>query len=306
MLTAVLGHTGRPPVPHDLWGAWDLHPLLLLGLVAAVWSHRRGRAGGPQTAGERWRRHAFVGAIAAIAVAVVSPLDALSGALASAHMVQHLLLVLVAAPLLAWSAPGATLVHALPPVAHRAIARWRSRLGLTRRNLRLLREPVAVWLLHVGALWFWHGAGPYGAALDDELVHVVEHSSFLVTGVLFWRVVVGSRAAGRVSNGFGLLLVFTMGLQSVFLSLLLTFARSPWYTGYAATTGPWGIEPLADQQLAGVLMWVPASLVHLGAALTLLVAWIQSTEHDQVPDRSPPDGGRADEGWAVGHVRGTT
>lgn len=283
MLTTLLGHSGRPPVPHDLWGAWNLDPLVLLGLVAAVWLHRRGRAGGVQTDGERWRRHAFVGAVAAVGLAVLSPLDALSSALASAHMVQHLLLVLVAAPLLAWSAPGGTLVHALPPAAHRSVARWRRRIGLSRRNLRLLREPAAVWLLHVGTIWFWHGAGPYGAALDDELVHVVEHVSFLVTGVLFWRVVVGSRAAGRVSNGFGVLLVFTMGMQSVFLSLLLTFARSAWYTGYAATTAPWGLEPLADQQLAGVIMWVPASLVYLGTALALLVAWIQSTERDQVP-----------------------
>ena len=283
MLTPVLAHSGQPPEPHDLWAAWNLDPLLLLALVAAVWLHGRGSLARGRRTGEPWRRHAFVGAVVAIAVAVLSPLDALSSALASAHMVQHLLLVLVAAPLLAWSAPGAALVHALPTAAHRTVARWRSRTGLNRRNLRLLREPTAVWLLHVGVLWFWHGAGPYDAALGNELLHVVEHASFLATGVLFWRVVVGSRAAGRVSNGFGVLLVFTMGMQSVFLSLLLTFAREPWYMGYAGTTAPWGLEPLADQQLAGVIMWIPASLVYLGTALTLLVAWVQASEHDQAP-----------------------
>jgi cytochrome c oxidase assembly factor CtaG len=139
-----------------------------------------------------------------------------------------------------------------------------------------------VWLLHVGTLWFWHAAVPYDAALDSELLHILEHATFLVTAWLFWRVVIGARGAGRVPNGAGVLLVFGMAMQSVFLSLLLTFARNPWYSGYAATTTPWGLEPLADQQLAGVIMWIPAGLVYLAAGLTLMAAWIQATEREDI------------------------
>ena len=96
--------------------------------------------------------------------------------------------------------------------------------------------------------------------------------------MLFWGVVLGGRAAGRVSNGFGVLLVFAMAMQSVILSMLLTFASSPWYSGYADTTRPWQLDPLADQQLAGVIMWVPAGFVYLGVALALFAAWLNGTE----------------------------
>ncbi|MBA2575219.1 MAG: cytochrome c oxidase assembly protein [Euzebyaceae bacterium] len=160
--------------------------------------------------------------------------------------------------------------------------RWRRRLRLTADHARVLRHPATVWLLHVGTLWFWHAAVSYGAALDNALVHVLEHVSFLLTGVLFWRVVVGARGAGRVSPGYGVLLIFAMALQSVFLSVLLTFAQEPWYSGYAATTTLWGLAPLADQQLAGVIMWIPAGLVYLAAALTLMVTWIRATERDDI------------------------
>ncbi len=119
---------------------------------------------------------------------------------------------------------------------------------------------------------------PFAVDVGNELVHVLEHASFLFTAWAFWRVVVGARGAGRVSPGFGVLLIFAMALQSVFLSVLLTFARTPWYAGYAATTTPWGLAQLADQQLAGVIMWIPAGLVYLAAALALMVTWIQGTE----------------------------
>jgi len=221
-------------------------------------------------------------ALVALGLALLSPLDALSSALASAHMVQHLLLLLAAAPLLALSAPSSAILRGSPLAVRRASGRWRRRLRLTHGNLGVLRHPAAVWLLSVGVLWFWHAAAPYDAALDSEPLHLLEHASFLVTAVLFWHVVVGVRGTARVSNGLGVLLVFAMAMQSVFLSVLLTFARTPWYSGYAATTAPWGLDPLTDQQLAGVLMWIPAGGIYLVVALALLVSWIRATEVDVV------------------------
>ena len=278
----MLAHAGQPLAPHDLWGAWNLDPLLVAGLALAIWAYRRGANGGRRHPADTWRRTCFVGAVAAVGVALVSPLDALSGALASAHMVQHVLLVLVAAPLLALSAPVTTLLRGSPAVVRDASVQWRRRLRLTRGNLRLLRNPPTAWLLHVGTLWFWHAAVPYDAAVQHHLLHVVEHASFLLTGALFWRLVVGARASDRVSNGLGILLVFAMSMQSVFLSALLTFARTPWYSSYAATTAPWSLDPLADQQLAGVIMWIPAGLVYVGAGLGLLVAWMRATERQDL------------------------
>jgi putative membrane protein len=282
VLTPILAHPGQPPAPHDLWSAWSLHPVLLGCLLLAAWAYRRGQSRGPKRQVDRWRARCFIAALVALGLALLSPLDALSSALASAHMVQHLLLLLVAAPLLALSAPSSAILRGSPLGVRRASGRWRRRLGLTHGNLGVLRHPAAVWLLSVGVLWFWHAAAPYDAALDSEPLHLLEHASFLVTAVLFWHVVVGVRGVARVSNGLGVLLVFTMAMQSVFLSVLLTFARTPWYSGYATTTAPWGLDPLTDQQLAGVLMWIPAGGIYLAVALALLVSWIRATEVDDV------------------------
>ncbi len=283
MLTPVLAHAGQPLAAHDLWRAWNLDPVLVAALLLAVWAYVRGAVAARQRRPvEPWRQRCFAGAIVAVGAALLSPLDAMSGALASAHMVQHVLLVLVAAPLFALSAPVATLLGGSPAVVRQASVAWRRRLRLTRGNTRALRHPVAVWLLHVGALWFWHAAVPYEAAVEHHLLHVVEHTSFLVTGVLFWRVVAGARETDRVSHGFGVLLVFAMAMQSVFLSALLTFAETPWYSVYTVTTPPWGLDPLADQQLAGVIMWIPAGLVYVAAGLGLFVAWIRASERQEL------------------------
>lgn len=279
MLTGLLAHAGRPLEPHDLLGAWNLDPVLITGLLLVVWAYRRGRVRGPQRDTDVWRARCFAGALAALAVALISPLDAMSGVLASAHMVQHVLLTLVAAPLLALSAPSSALLRGSPVALRRAPGIWRRRLGLTTADLAVLRHPVTVWLLHVATLWFWHARVLYDAALSNEAVHVGQHAMFLGTGLLFWRVVIGARNAGRVSHGLGVLLVFAMALQSVFLSVLLVFARTPWYAGYAATTRAWGLDQLADQQLAGAIMWVPAGLIYVAAGLAVMVAWLRTAEH---------------------------
>jgi putative membrane protein len=288
VLSPSLAHTGQPLAPHDLWGAWNLDPVLVVGFLLAALAYRAGWAGGARRGSDTVRARCFTGALAAVGIALVSPLDAAAGSLASAHMVQHVLLLLVAAPLLALSAPLGTLLRGSPLVVRRAAGRWRRRLRLTRPILRPLRHPATVWLLHVGTLWFWHAAVPYDAALRSHPLHVIEHATFLGTAWLFWRVVIGARNPERVPNGLGVLLVFTMAMQSVFLSVLLTFARAPWYAGYAATTAPWGLTPLADQQLAGVIMWVPAGGIYLAVALALLVAWVRATERDGVPTVAEP------------------
>jgi putative membrane protein len=225
----IFAHPGGPLAAHDLWSAWNLDPVLLAGLVLAAVAYRRDWARHRRER-ETFRARCFTGGLVVVAIALVSPLDALSGALASAHMVQHVLLLLVAAPLLALSAPSSTLVRGSPALVRRTGARWRRRLHLTRHNLRTLRHPATAWLLHVGTLWFWHAAVPYDAAIQSKLVHIIEHSSFLFTGMLFWRVVIDTRGARRVSHGLGVLLVFAMAMQSVFLSALLTFSRTPWYS----------------------------------------------------------------------------
>lgn len=271
----MLSHAGRAPAPHDLWTAWPLDPLLLLGVLTLLVVHQRGRSSDPRSA---WL---FRGGLAAVAVALLSPLEVMAGALASAHMVQHVLLVLVAAPMIAASAPAAALLRGLPRRLVVGGAGAAHSLGLTPRRLRVLRQPVVVLAAHVAVLWAWHAAVLYDAALGSWPLHVLEHALFLVTGVLLWRLLVGPHRV-RVEGGAALLVLFVLAMSGVFLSALLTFAREAWYAGYATTTARWGLTPLEDQQLAGLLMWIPAGAVHVVIALRLLAGWIRAAEpsHD--------------------------
>lgn len=287
-------HDDQPTMPHDLWTAWNLDPVLIAALLLAAWWYVSGTSRARRRGGSTRRTALFVAALAVLGIALVSPLDALSGELASAHMVQHLLLTLVVAPLIVLSSAGTTLLRGAPTAVRRGTGRWRRRLRLTRRNTQILRHPVVAWLLYVGTLWFWHGAVPYDAALEHEPVHILSHASYLLTGVLFWRVIIDSARGRGSSPGLGVLLVFATAMQSVFLSALLTFARSSWYAGYADSTQHWGLEPLADQQLAGVIMWIPAGLIYLATALTLLVSWVSDAEpEDTTPAVGAPPGDAA-------------
>lgn len=267
-METLLAHAGAPPAPHDVWSAWNFDPLVIGLLVAALWWHRRGRSGTDGT--EVARDRAFVAGTLVLAVALVSPLDQVSTALASAHMVQHVLLVLVAAPLLGYSAPGSRLLRGAPLTVRRTPAQVR-RTGL---RLDWASHPVVVLVLYVATLWFWHSAVAYDATLSSHWIHVLEHTSFLVTAVLFWRVVLSGRRGRRVPGGLAFLLVFGAAMASVLLSLLLTFANEPWYAGYSASTAAWGLDPLEDQRLAGALMWIPAGAIHVATALVLFASWL--------------------------------
>jgi putative membrane protein len=280
-----------------------MHPDLniLAGLVAAAVAYAAGlrrlwRAGpGAPSAGQA---AAFAGGLATVALALLSPLDTLAHRLFAAHMAQHMLLVMVAAPLLVLGAPGLPLAVALAPG-------WRRRLGRLRHRPAvhaardLLTRPMVAWGVHVGTLWAWHLPGPYQAALASDAVHAAEHASFLGTAVLFWWVVLSRPGRRRLAPGFAVLYLFAAALQGSALGALLTLAPAPLYPlqAAAASSGP---AALADQQLAGLVMWVPADLVYLGAAGTLFMRWLMSLERasprQQAPDRRPlpvaPAGGQ--------------
>ncbi len=277
MLTSsVLAHGGWPLWPHDVLRGWNVDPVVIAGLVALGWAYRRGTA--RLSTDRRARTVCFWAGLVAVGVALLTPLDELASELASAHMVQHVVLILIAAPLLAVSAPAGTIVRGLPRRARGWTGSWVRRLRRL-RSARAVAVVLSIWILHAGALWFWHASAPYEAALRNDVVHAVEHLSFLGTGLLFWSAVVPSRhGVDRFSSGHGALLVFAMALQSVLLSALLTFARSPWYDSYLTTTGERGLDPLEDQQLAGAIMWVPAGLVYVGVGIALVAGWVRDIE----------------------------
>ena len=305
MLTGLVAHVGEAVGPVEVWSAWSLDPAILLGAatmvaLAGCGQRNTGTAGPPNTAlhpasrRRVWRYRSFVAGVVTVLIALVSPLDAMSSSLASAHMVQHLLLVLVAAPLFVVSSPLALMARGLPSSARRHIRMWRRR-PVVRLAARVVDHPVAVSLLHVLAIWFWHASGPYEAALNSRPVHVVEHGSFLATALLSWAAIAATarrqrvlrrrrvpshvamsrdRSPNRTGTGLGVLVLFGLAVQSSILGALLTFASGPWYETFESTTSAWGLTPLADQQLAALIMRVPAGGLYLLGALALLRSWI--------------------------------
>lgn len=266
--------------PDRLWLAWHADPIVVFSLVGLGWMYARGaralwRVAGPERGVRTWQAAAFGVGLGVVGVALVSPLDALADVLFSAHMVQHLLLVTVAAPLIGVGAPVLPLIWAWRRSARVAVARALGRAHpLLKATLILSSLPVA-FAVHSLALWVWHTPGLYEGALRNAAVHASEHLVLLGTGVLVWSAACSGLARTGRAAGASALYVAGLGVQCMALGALITFAPQPWYAFYAGTSGAWGLSAMDDQVLAGVLMWVPAGLVYLTLALVLLGAWLR-------------------------------
>ena len=265
-------HAGRVPEPHDLWTAWTFAPTVIVGLALACALYARGvralwRAAGGGRGIAKWRVACFAGGIFTLVLALVSPIDAVASALFAVHMIQHMLLVVVAAPLLVLGDAGSATLWALDIDARRAVGSWWREQRALAAVWHVLRLPVVAFTLHVAALWLWHVPTLYDAALRHESVHVAEHVSFLLTALLFWYPIADAHPRRRFGVGVATLYLFAAGLQCTLLGALITLAHRPWYFGHYATTAAWGLTPLEDQQLAGLVMWIPAGLVYLVALI---------------------------------------
>lgn len=218
----------------------------------------------------------FLLGTATLILALVSPLDILSDTyLFSAHMIQHLLLVLIIPPLL---------LIGLPPDATRSLLQR----PLPARVEGVLGKPLVAWLLAIGTLWVWHLPILYDATLDNNGIHILEHMCFLVTGVIFWWPLVGPAASRALNTFYALGYLFAAALANSLLGIILTFAPNLIYTRYQNPNdvlgilpllrNTWGLSPIADQQLGGVFMWVGGGIIFLTAMLGVLARWYASPE----------------------------
>lgn len=274
-------------------------PLLLVALLYAGgwWRLSRRREStqalrGPYAA----RAAAFAFGWIALAIALLSPVDTLGGRLFWVHMVQHEVLMLLAAPFLVLGRPLPLFLWALP-------ARARARIGIAVKSGTMqsawhaLTHPVSGWSLHAAALWLWHAPPLFDAALRSPFIHDLQHLSFLLTALLFWSSLLTARV--RSGDAAGVLYLFTTAAHSSVLGALITLATVPWYAGYVTTAPTLGWHALEDQQVGGLIMWVPGSMVYVAFALILLWRWLRSDarrsarlghhqiEHDQEGDQRP-------------------
>lgn len=289
-------HTRPRPTPEDIWQAWYVDPLIAIPMLLASWLYLRGVrdlwgvVGHGKVISDRQRRSWLV-AMASLAVALFSPLDALGGALFSVHMVQHLILFVVTPWLLAYSRPTVGIWWGLP-------AHWRSRIGrslggrgIVRQQHAFTQSPIAIVIVFTSVLWLWHTPALYNAALRNDFIHALEHLSFMAGAYMLWSwllsVQLGFGHRGGSRHGLAILIVFATVMQSGLLGAILTFARTPLYEMHEGYTKSWGFTLLEDQQLAGLLMWVPMGMTFTVIALLLFRAWLIASEKQARSQNAP-------------------
>jgi putative membrane protein len=191
-------------------------------------------------------------------------------------MLQHEVLILISAPLMAASHPGVTLLYALPRSKRKSIGTWAAKMEHA-STLSWIFSALGAFLLHAVALWVWHIPYLYEATIESDFIHALQHLSFFLSGVLFWSALYG---AGRstMSYGAGVLYVFGAAASCSALGALLTFSSAIWYPIYANRTESWNLAPLQDQQLGGLLMWVPSGVVFIVIGILLFAQWLTASE----------------------------
>lgn len=291
----VLAHASADAHGEDLpwtFDAWVTLPLLVALLwFLAGWLRLRTRSARPaaHTRQALW----FLGGWTLTAGALVSPLHAAGERSFTMHMLEHELLMLVGAPLLVLSRPVGVALWALPQ-------RWRGSVGTVHHRgwfgmpWRALSDPVVATTLQIIALWAWHAPALFDRALASDGWHIAQHVSFVATALLFWSAMLDARRL-RSRTGMAVACLFVTAIVSGALGALMALSDSPWYEGYRAMgMTPFGLSPAEDQQLAGLLMWVPGGVVHVLAALLLLARWLRDepaparSQRPAAPAAQPP------------------
>lgn len=256
---------------------WDFEPVVILPLVivAVAWwnllgSIDRAHPDHPVARGQRW---VFMAGLLAVAVALQSGVARYDTTLFSLHMVQHLLLTLVAPPLLALGAPITQILRAASPETRQ---RWLLPI-LHSRIVSLLGHPIVAWVAFTAVMWGTHFSPLFNQSLEDRLIHDLEHGLYLASGLLFWWPVIGlDPAPHRMSFPARIAYVFLQMPQNSFLAMAILFADTSLYPHYATLGAPYGIDALADQRLAAGIMWFVGDVIFLIATLAVLAGWMRS------------------------------
>jgi putative copper resistance protein D len=279
--------------------SWSFEPLVVLGLavgaLAYTWGLQRTRVAPETSSFPRWRAVCFFAGLVGTYLALQSPIHAYSHRLFSVHMIQHLVLMMVAAPLLVLGTPVELALRASSPGVRRRLL-----VPLLRsRGASMLSNPVVCWSAFTIVLWASHFTGLYEDALGSQAIHGLEHVLYLVAAVLFWRPVIGLEPGpSRISHPARIHYHFHAMPQMAFLGLAIYSSDVVLYPHYLVTAPPLGTSALADQHLAGVLMWTTSMVLLLPALGYVLFDWMKKDEREAARfdarlDRPSADGSRA-------------
>ena len=257
----------------SLVGGSRVDIVLLLGALLAVygagWWRLRRRA--PRlTPG--WRAGCYLASVGAVGLALLSPIDRLAEELFRAHMIQHLLLIKVAAPALLLANPLPTIIWGLPRPLRARVGGLLVPGAPIRIAWRALTSMPLTWLIYAFTLWFWHLPVAYDAALEERFLHDVEHLAFLAAGILFWwpLILPAPRVRTAVSPGLRVAYLVVGAFQEALLGLLLVLSPEALYRSYSGVPGQSGITAIEDQAGAGILMWAVGGAVDMVATIALL------------------------------------
>ncbi|HXV01150.1 MAG TPA: cytochrome c oxidase assembly protein [Caulobacteraceae bacterium] len=256
---------------------WEFDPWIVVPLIISAVLYVRGvfllwrRAGIGRGVG-RWQAVAFVGGWLILASALVSPLHELGEHLFVAHMVEHELLMVAAAPLFTISRPLGAWLQAIPRSWRMVLIRGVGS-DATRRDWRWLMRPMTATVLHGATIWLWHIPACLDATLTNENLHRLQHVTFLGTALIFWWALI--RLPHR-QYGAGAMHVFLTMVHTNILGALITLAPHVMYPGQTTDAPLFGLTPLDDQQLAGLVMWVPGGAIYLAAGLVFATLWLTS------------------------------
>jgi putative membrane protein len=259
--------------------AWRPEIILTTGLAAALHLVGRWRLKQRGSSGllSPWLLVSYLSGLAVLWIALMSPIDVLSNQFFFMHMVQHLLLVMIAPPLLLLAKPMPVAMWGLPKALRLEVGRWLRADSSLRRVVRGLTTPGLVWLYFVAALVGWHEPQLYGLALESDFAHDLEHLSFFGTALLFWWHVIGAapRFHRRLSQGVRIGYALSVVPANALLGISISFATEPIYHYYTTVPHLWDISVLKDQMLGGVIMWIPGSMMYMVAALVLIAQLVR-------------------------------
>ncbi len=284
----ILLHTGHEHLPlaenlADFLAYWDSAPYIVIPLLLAASVYlvgrwrlgRRSRYAPPRKS----RDFLYFAGLVALVLALLSPIDVYAGDLFFMHMIQHLLLMMIAPPLIQLADPMSRIMWAFPRGVRRRIGGTLNNAGVLRLAIQGVTAPVIAWLVFVFTIWVWHTPATYNAALSSEGIHLLEHLTMFGAALIFWWPVIGpAPVRSHMPHPLRFLYLFLALFQNIILGAILTFAQAPVYAYYDGTPAHWGITIAQDQQLGGVLMWIPGTMMYFTALALLFFIWLEQEE----------------------------
>ena len=290
VVTGVSAHggidSGQSP-----WTAWNTNPLPTVLLLMAAYLYMNGLSNWerPSHPVNNWQKASFFFGLFLIFIALQSPLDPLADHMLSFHQVQHFLLRMMAPLFVLLGAPLTPMLRGLPAWALRGIVKPTVKNEQARKAYNLLTNPVFTVGFFLGSLYLWQFPGAFNLALRHDAIHALMHLTMSASGFLFWWVVIDPKPhRSRLHYGLRVLYLGLIILPNTVLGAAITFSGSVIYTAYAEVRQPYDISLMTDQQLGGLMLWVPGDMMSVLAAGVVMIMWYQREEGENQAKSTVP------------------